>query len=68
MHDVASGFPFQRYKLKQTGVSDNTAANDLRTKPISLTLRSSHTGSTTVASNHGALSAPFILRNQKVSN
>ena len=68
MHNIASGFAFQHYKPEQAGVSDNTAANDLGTKQISLIFRSSHTGSTTVAANHAALSAPFILRNKKVSN
>ena len=68
VHNVAADFIFQRYKLEQTGVSDNTAANDLETKQIRLTLRSSRNGVTTVAANHSAVSAAYILRNKKVSN
>ena len=68
VHNVASDFTFQRYKLEQTGVSDNTAANDLETKQIRLTMRSSRTGATTVAANHSAISASYILRNKKVSD
>jgi len=68
IRNVAVDFAFQRYKLEQTGVADNTAGNDLETKQISLTLRSSRTGVTTVAANHAAVSASYILRNKKVSN
>ncbi len=68
VHNVSSGFTFQRYKLEQAGVSNNTAASDLETKQISLTFRSSRTGATTVAANHTAVSASYILRNKKVSN
>ena len=68
VHNVSTDFAFQRYKLEQAGVTDNTAANDLETKQIRLTLRASRTGATTVAANHAAVSSSFILRNKKVSN
>ena len=68
VHNVSADFAFQRFKLEQSGVADNTAANDLETKQIRLTLRSSRTGATTVAANHAAVSASFILRNKKVGN
>ena len=68
VHNVSPDFIFQRYKLEQPGVADNTAANDLETKQIRLTFRASRTGATTVAANHAAISASYILRNKKVSN
>jgi Tfp pilus assembly protein PilW len=68
VHNVAADFAFQRYKLEQTGVSSNTAANDLETKKVQLTFRSSRTGVTTVAANQASISASYILRNKKVSN
>lgn len=68
MRNVAADFAFRRYKLEQAGVSDNTAANDLETKQIQLTLHASRTGVTTVAANHSSVSAAFILRNKKAGN
>jgi hypothetical protein len=68
VHNVASDFVFARFKLEQSGVSDNTATSDLETKQIQLTLRASRTGNTAVAANQTALSARYILRNKHVSN
>ncbi len=68
IRNVAPDFAFQRFKLEQAGVSDNTAASDLETKQLQLTFRASRTGSTTVAANQAALSARYILRNKRVSN
>lgn len=59
---------FNRYKLEQPGVVSNTAANDLETKQLQLTLRSMRRGATTVAASQAALSASYILRNKRVTN
>lgn len=58
-------FAFRRYKVVN-GV-DYTAANDLETKQIQLTLRSVRTGITTVATTNAVLSARVVLRNKVVS-
>lgn len=68
VHRVASDFTFQRFKLEQSGVEDNTARNDLETKQIQIALRASRSGATTVAANQSALSACYVLRNKRVSN
>jgi Tfp pilus assembly protein PilW len=68
IHNVAADFSFQRFKLEQSGVSDNRAATDLETKQLQVTLRASRTGTTTVAANQAALSARYILRNKPVAN
>lgn len=60
-----SDFAFRRYKVVN-GV-DYSAANDLETKQIQITLRSVRTGSTTVASTNAVLSARVVLRNKVVS-
>ncbi|MEO5959159.1 MAG: prepilin-type N-terminal cleavage/methylation domain-containing protein [Opitutaceae bacterium] len=60
-----SEFAFQRYKVVN-GV-DYSAANDLETKQIQLTLRSVRTGVTTVATTNAVLSARVVLRNKVVS-
>jgi Tfp pilus assembly protein PilW len=65
---VAADFAFQRFKLEQSGVDDNTATTDLETKQIQIAMRASRTGATTVAANQAALSACYILRNKRVSN
>ncbi|HEX2852095.1 MAG TPA: prepilin-type N-terminal cleavage/methylation domain-containing protein [Opitutaceae bacterium] len=59
---------FNRFKLEQPGVVANTAANDLETKQLQLTLRSVRRGATTVAASQAALSASYILRNKRVTN
>lgn len=58
-------FSFRRYKVVN-GV-DYTAANDLETKQIQITLRSTRTGVTTVAATNAVLSARVVLRNKVVS-
>ena len=58
-------FAFRRYKVVN-GV-DYTAANDLETKQIQITLRSVRTGATTVAATNAVLSARVVLRNKAVS-
>lgn len=68
IRNVAPDFAFQRFKLEQAGVSDNTASSDLETKQLQLTFRTSRRGATTVAANQSALSARYILRNKRVSN
>jgi prepilin-type N-terminal cleavage/methylation domain-containing protein len=68
IHNVASDFAFRRYKLEQTGQSDNTATTDLETKQIEVNLRASRTGVTAMAANQAALSARYVLRNKRVAN
>jgi Tfp pilus assembly protein PilW len=68
VHQVAADFAFQRFKLEQAGVDDNTASSDLETKQIQIALRASRSGVTTVAANQSAVSASYILRNKRVSN
>lgn len=63
-----SELSFQRYKLEQVGVVTNVAANDLETKQLQLTLRSSRRSATTTVASQSALSAAYILRNKRVSN
>ncbi len=66
--NVAPDLAFQRYKLEQTGVPVNSAANDLETKQLQLTLRAVRRGTTTVTVSHRALSACYVLRNKRVTN
>jgi type II secretory pathway component PulJ len=68
VHHVAPDFAFARYKLEQPGVPDNTAATDLETKQLQVTLRTARTGATTVAATQTAISARYVLRNKRVSN
>ncbi len=58
-------FSFRRYKVVN-GV-DFAAINDLETKQIQITLRSTRTGFTTVATTNAVLSARVVLRNKSVS-
>jgi len=68
LRQVAPDFAFQRFKLERGGNTENSAATDLETKQIQVTMRASRTGATTVAANQSALSARYILRNKRVSN
>ncbi len=65
---IAPDFAFERFKLEQTGRTDNTARTDLETKQIQVNFRATRTGATTVAVNQASLSARYILRNKRVSN
>jgi type II secretory pathway pseudopilin PulG len=65
---VAADFSFRRYKLEQTGVSDNAAANDAETKQIQIVLRAERTHAITAGASQSVASARFILRNKRVSN
>lgn len=58
-------FSFRRYKVVN-GV-DYTAANDLETKQIQITLRAVRKGVTTVDATNAVLSARIVLRNKAVS-
>ena len=58
-------FTFCRYKVVN-GV-DFSAANDLETKQIQVTLRAARTRSTVATATNAVLSARVILRNKKVS-
>jgi len=60
-----SEFAFRRYKVIN-GV-DFTAANNLETKQLQISLRTIRTGATTVNATNAVLSARTILRNKPVS-
>jgi prepilin-type N-terminal cleavage/methylation domain-containing protein len=64
MRDV-SDFMYRRYKVVN-GV-DYTASNDLETKQLQITLRSSRSRSTVVDATNAVLSARVVLRNKAVS-
>jgi Tfp pilus assembly protein PilW len=68
VYGVARDFAFGRYRLEQDGGVDNTARNDLETKLLEISLRSSRTRTTASPATHTALSARYILRNKRVSN
>jgi type II secretory pathway component PulJ len=63
-----SELSFQRYKLEQTGVRENVAANDLETKQVQLTMRATRRSANTAIASQAAASACYILRNKRVSN
>lgn len=65
---VADDFTFERFKLEQALMPGNSAANDLETKQLQITLRAGREGTTTVAQTQGTVSARYILRNKRVSN
>ena len=67
VHAVAPDFAFQRYKLDATGAA-TTAANDLETKQVQLTLHARLAGVTVATAMNSAISARYILRNKRVSN
>ena len=67
IRQVASDVTVQRCKL-EVASGENTAASDLETKQLQVTLRATRAGATTVAANQSALSARYILRNKRVSN
>ena len=67
VHDVSNDFSFQRYKLEQPGVIDNTAGNDLETKQLQLNLRTLRLTTGGPASTQAAISARYVLRNKHVS-
>jgi type II secretory pathway pseudopilin PulG len=60
-----SEFAFCRYRVVN-GV-DFTAANDIETKQIQITLRAVRARSTVVAATNAVLSARIVLRNKKVT-
>lgn len=68
LRNVTSDFAFQRFKLEQPGVADNTATTDLETKQLQVTLRATRAGITTTTASQSALSASYILRNKRVAN
>ncbi len=68
VRNVAPDFVFQRFKLEQPGVTDNSAASDLETKQIQVVLRAQRTSIATAGVTQQAVSARYILRNKRVSN
>lgn len=65
---VAPDFAFRRYKLEQSGVSDNAAQNDAETKLLQVSLRSTRTNIATIGAGNSAISARYMLRNKRVAN
>jgi Tfp pilus assembly protein PilV len=65
---VSNDFGFRRYKLEQSGVTDNTAQNDAETKLLQLSLRAVRTNVSTVGAGNSAVSARYMLRNKRVAN
>jgi hypothetical protein len=68
VRSVASDFAFSRYKLEQSGVTDNAAQNDAETKLLQLSLRAAQTSVATVGAGNAAVSARYMLRNKRVAN
>jgi hypothetical protein len=58
-------FAFRRYKV--INGTDYSAANDLETKQIQITLRTVRTGITTVNTTNAVLSARVVMRNKHVT-
>jgi hypothetical protein len=68
VHHVASDFAFQRFKLVQPGVVDNSASSDSETKQLQVTFRALRVGSNAPTATQSAISASYILRNKRVAN
>jgi hypothetical protein len=68
IRQVAADFAFQRFKLAQPNLLDNTASSDLETKQIQVTLRADRGANSAARASQSALSARYILRNKRVSN
>lgn len=64
---LAGDFAFQRYKLEQAAVRDNTAANDRETKQLQVSLRATRTSTATAGAGQTVLSARYLLRNKRVA-
>lgn len=60
-----SDFAFRRYKV--VNGADFTAANDLETKQLQITLRTVRSGVTTVDATNAVISARVVLRNKRVT-
>lgn len=65
---LTDNFTFRRYKLEQTGVTDNTASSDLETKQLQLVLTTRRTSSATAGAGQTIVSTRYVLRNKRVSN
>lgn len=68
VRNIAPDFTFQRYKIEQDGVADNTAANDLETKQLQLVLRAQRTSVATRGVTQSVVSSRYVLRNKRVTN
>lgn len=68
VRDVDSSFSFSRFKLEQTGITDNSAFNDLETKLIQVNLKVAKTASTVGSVSQTGRSARYLLRNKRVTN
>lgn len=65
---VGSDFTFRRYKLDQSGSTNNAAQNDSETKLLQVSLRASRGSVATVGATQSAISARYLLRNKRVAN
>jgi len=68
VRNVAPDFAFRRFKLEQSGVTDNSATSDLETKQIQVVLRAQRTSVAAAGVSQQAVSARYVLRNKRVSN
>jgi hypothetical protein len=68
VHQLRPDFNFQRFKVEQDGVADNTAANDLETKQLQLVLCAQRLHVATIGVTQSVVSARYVLRNKRVTN
>jgi prepilin-type N-terminal cleavage/methylation domain-containing protein len=68
IHGVDPSFTFRRFRIAQSGVEDNSAANDRETKQLQLNLRAARTSLTAMEASNSAISARYMLRNKRVTN
>jgi hypothetical protein len=68
VRNLSPAFMFQRYKIEQDGVANNTASNDLETKQLQLVLQARRTSIATRGVTQTAVSARYVLRNKRVTN
>lgn len=67
VREISSDFSFRRFKIEQPGVADNSAANDLETKQIQVSLRTLHSSVSGPAASQIAVSARYLLRNKSTT-
>jgi len=68
IHNVDPAFSFRRFRIAQPGADDNSAANDLETKQLQLSLRAIRTTPAATEASNSAVSARYVLRNKRVTN
>jgi hypothetical protein len=68
VRNLSPAFTFQRFKIEQDGVADNSATNDLETKQLQLVLTARRTSVAARGVTQSAVSARYVLRNKRVTN